>query len=337
MLNIGIIGGAGYTAGELIRILLNHPQARLAWAHSQSQGDKPLASIHTDLWGETDMRFTQQLDFAGVDVIFLCSGHGESKKFLAENNVPNHLKIIDLSTDFRSPTPALPKGEGAKTPPSGDGGLWIYGLPELNKAKIRKAQKIANPGCFATAIQLALLPLANVQKLQADVQIHAITGSTGAGQRPTEHSHFSWRNNNISVYKPFQHQHLTEITQSLRQAQPDFHKRLNFIPLRGDFTRGIFVTAFTEIDLSLEEAKKIYHEFYADAPFTFLVSENPDLKQVVNTNKCFVYLEKHGNQLFIISMIDNLLKGASGQAIQNMNLMFGLEETLGVKLKSAAF
>jgi N-acetyl-gamma-glutamyl-phosphate reductase len=320
MIKIGIVGGAGYTAGELIRILLNHPQAKLVWVNSQSQGEKPLASIHTDLWGETDMRFSQNLDFQAVDVIFLCSGHGESKKFLSENKIPNHLKIIDLSTDFRD------ESQG-----------FIYGLPELNKNKIREAQKIANPGCFATAIELALLPLSAAKQLKADVQIHAVTGSTGAGQRPTEHSHFSWRNNNLSVYKPFQHQHLAEITQSIKQLQPDFSNRLNFIPLRGDFTRGIFATLFTETNLSLEEAKSLYQDFYQDAPFTVLVSENPDLKQVVNTNKCFIYLEKHDNQLFIISMIDNLLKGASGQATQNMNLLFGLDETMGLKLKAGVF
>jgi N-acetyl-gamma-glutamyl-phosphate reductase len=325
MINVGIIGGAGYTAGELIRILINHPQARLAWVHSQSQGEKPLASIHTDLWGDTEMKFSQVLDFQAIDVLFLCSGHGESKKFLAENHIPQSLKIIDLSTDFRYNSA------------NSEGDNWIYGLPELNKNRLREARQIANPGCFATAIQLALLPLANAQLLKADVQIHAITGSTGAGQRPTEHSHFSWRNNNISVYKPFQHQHLHEISQSIKQLQTDFQKRINFIPLRGDFTRGIFVTAFTECDLSLAEAQALYKDFYQAAPFTTLVTQNPDLKQVVNTNKCFVYLEKHENQLFIISMIDNLLKGASGQAVQNMNLSFGLEETMGLKLKSGVF
>jgi N-acetyl-gamma-glutamyl-phosphate reductase len=325
MINIGIVGGAGYTAGELIRILINHPQARLAWVHSQSQSSKPLASVHTDLWGETEMKFSQVLDFEAVDLLFLCSGHGESKKFLTENQIPKSLKIIDLSTDFRY-NPAISPAEN-----------WIYGLPELNKNRLRQAQQIANPGCFATAIQLALLPLASSQLLRADVQIHAITGSTGAGQRPTEHSHFSWRNNNISVYKPFQHQHLHEINHSIKQLQADFQNRLNFIPLRGDFTRGIFVTAFTESNLSLAEAQALYQDFYQDAPFTILLNHNPDLKQVVNTNKCLVYLEKHGNQLFIISMIDNLLKGASGQAIQNMNLAFGLDETMGLKLKSGVF
>ncbi|MCU0447729.1 MAG: N-acetyl-gamma-glutamyl-phosphate reductase [Microscillaceae bacterium] len=323
MINIGIVGGAGYTAGELIRILLNHPQARLAWVHSQSQGNKPLANVHTDLWGETEMVFSQNFDFEAIDAIFLCSGHGESQKFLSENPLPARVKVIDLSTDFRYNASVQDN--------------WVYGLPELNKNLLSQATKVANPGCFATAIQLALLPLAKNQKLRADVQIHAITGSTGAGQRPTEHSHFSWRNNNLSVYKPFQHQHLHEITQSIKQLQGDFASRLNFIPLRGDFTRGIFVTAFTECDWSLAQAQACYQSYYQDTPFTILVQQNPDLKQVVNTNKCFIYLEKHDNQLFIISLIDNLLKGASGQAVQNMNLMFGLDETMGLKLKSGVF
>ncbi|MDR0873836.1 MAG: N-acetyl-gamma-glutamyl-phosphate reductase [Prevotellaceae bacterium] len=320
MIKIGIIGGAGYTAGELLRILVHHPEAEIVFVNSASNAGNKLSDVHTDLFGETDLIFTDTLPLNDIDALFLCSAHGDSRKFLEANAVPPRVKIIDLSTDYRDES---------------DG--FVYGLPELNKSRIVSATKIANPGCFATAIQLALLPLAANGLLKNEVHINAITGSTGAGVKPSATSHFSWRNNNISAYKIFEHQHLIEITQSLRQLQKGFDKALNFIPVRGDFTRGIFATAYTECDLSLEEVQKIYAEFYKDAAFTFISDKNIDLKQVVNTNKAILHPEKHGNKILILSVIDNLLKGASGQAVQNMNLMFGLPEKTGLDLKSVGF
>ncbi len=321
MLKVGIIGGAGYTAGELIRILLHHPAAEIAFVQSRSSAGKPVASVHDDLVGDTDLRFCADIP-AEPDVLFLCSGHGASEAFLKENSFSNKLKIIDLSHDFRLKRP---------------GNDFVYGLPELNRTAICEAQKIANPGCFATAIQLALLPLASEGLLKNEVHIHAITGSTGAGQQPTDTTHFSWRSNNLSIYKPFGHQHLGEIGQSLRQLQPGFEKSINFLPVRGDFTRGIFASAYTQSDESENRLKDLYRTFYNDAPFTKIVNENPSLKQVVNTNKCLVFLEKHGDKILIISILDNLLKGASGQAVQNMNLLCGLPETTGLQLKATAF
>ena len=321
MLKTGIIGGAGYTAGELIRLLLHHPAAEIAFVQSKSQEGKPVASIHTDLEGEFFQAFTGEMP-EEPDVLFLCSGHGASEAFLKENSFSENLKIIDLSTDFRMKK---------------KGNDFVYGLPELNRTAICEAQKIANPGCFATAIQLGLLPLAAAGLLNDEVHVHAITGSTGAGQQPTETSHFSWRNNNVSIYKAFDHQHLGEIGQSIRQLQPVFEKSINFIPARGNFSRGIFASLYTHTDETEAWLLECYRDFYKNAPFTKVVGKNPSLKQVVNTNNCMVFLEKHEDKILIISLIDNLLKGASGQAIQNMNLMCGLDETAGLKLKSIAF
>jgi N-acetyl-gamma-glutamyl-phosphate reductase len=321
-IKVGVIGGAGYTAGELLRILVNHPQVEIVFVNSSSNAGNPIIDVHSGLVGETSLLFTSELPFHTVDALFLCSAHGDSKKFMDNNEVPATVKIIDLSTDYRAKSP---------------GHNFVYGLPELNRDEIRTASRIANPGCFATAIQVALFPLAAAGLLSDEIHVNAITGSTGAGVKPSDTSHFSWRNNNISIYKPFGHQHLNEIGQSLRQLQPEFFKELNFIPVRGNFARGIYVTAYTHCTLSLDEAKKLYKEFYQDAAFTFIVDKNPDMKQVVNTNKAIVYLEKHGDKLLIVSMIDNLLKGASGQAVQNMNLMFGLDEKMGLGLKSIGF
>ncbi|MBT3382117.1 MAG: N-acetyl-gamma-glutamyl-phosphate reductase [Prolixibacteraceae bacterium] len=322
MIRIGIIGGAGYTAGELLRILLNHPNAEIEFVQSSSNAGNLISDIHIDLLGETNLSFTAKMPFDEVDVIFLCMGHGKSKEFIENNELPESLKIIDLSHDFRL------KREDNN---------FVYGLPELNRVEIKSANKIANPGCFATGIQLALLPLAANKLLVDEVHVQAITGSTGAGQNPTETSHFSWRNNNLSAYKVFQHQHEGEILQSLKQLQPGFSDDFNFVPIRGNHTRGIFVSCYTKFDGSIEEAKELYNSFYADHPFVFVTNKNPGLKQVVNTNKGVVYLEKHGNKLVIISITDNLVKGASGQAVQNMNLMFGLDEKAGLNLKPVAF
>jgi len=322
MIKAGIIGGAGYTAGELIRILLNHPKVELVFVNSTSNAGNKLYDVHGGLLGDTDMSFTDQLPYEKIDVLFFCTPHGDTKKFLEANEIPNRLKIVDLSTDYRH------KAEGNK---------FVYGLPEINKDEIKKAQYIANPGCFATAIQLALLPLAKAGLLNSEIHINGITGSTGAGVKPGATSHFSWRENNISVYKAFDHQHLKEIGESLTQLQKDFSANINFIPVRGNFTRGIFISAYTDYNGSQEDAEKLFKEFYADAAFTIVTDKNPDLKQVVNTNKCILHVEKYGNKLLIISCIDNLLKGASGQAVQNMNLLFGLDEREGLNLKAAAF
>ncbi len=320
-INIGIIGGAGYTGGELLRILLNHPQVNITFVNSKSQAGKPVYSTHSDLVGDTDLLFTDQMPFAEVQAIFLCSGHNESKKFLAENTIPESLKIIDLSTDFRD------QSNG-----------YVYGLPELQRDLIKTATKIANPGCFATSIELALLPLANARLLNEDVHVSAVTGSTGAGQSLSATTHFSWRNNNISIYKAFTHQHLKEINQSIKTLQPSFGKSVNFIPYRGNFSRGIMANVYTKFAGTIEEAKELYKNYYALHPFTHLSeAAEIDLKQVVNTNKCIIHLEKHDDNLLITSIIDNLTKGASGQAVQNLNLVFGLEETTGLKLKSVGF
>lgn len=322
MIKAGIIGGAGYTAGELIRILLNHPQVELVFVNSTSNAGNKLTDVHGGLLGETDMSFTDQLPYDKIDVLFFCTAHGDTKKFLDANDIPDHLKIIDLSTDYRH------KAVGNK---------FIYGLPELNKEEIKQSSYVANPGCFATAIQLGLLPLAKAHKLTSEIHVNAITGSTGAGVKPSATSHFSWRENNISVYKAFEHQHLTEIKQSLNQLQANFGEDINFIPVRGNFTRGIFVSTYLNYDGTIEDAQKLYKDYYKDSPFTIISDKNIDLKQVVNTNKCVLHLEKHGNKLLILSCIDNLVKGASGQAVHNMNLIFGLEETVGLNLKASAF
>ncbi len=321
-IKVGVIGGAGYTAGELLRILVNHPNVETVFVNSSSNAGNKISDVHSGLVGETDLVFTSELPFDSVDALFLCSAHGDSKKFMDENPMASKLKIVDLSTDYREKRIDHD---------------FVYGLPEMNCEEIKKAQHIANPGCFATAIQLTLLPLAAAGKITDEVHVNAITGSTGAGVKPSSTTHFSWRNNNISIYKPFEHQHLQEITQSVCQLQADFDKEINFIPVRGNFARGIFVTTYLNTDLTLQEAQSIFKNYYKEAAFTFVVDKNPDMKQVVNTNKAIVYLEKHGNKLLIVSMIDNLLKGASGQAVQNMNLMFGLDEKAGLGLKSIGF
>ena len=333
-IEIGIIGGAGYTGGELIRILLNHPSAQISFVHSKSNAGNFLHKVHNDLLGETDLKFSNDLTPLGDrGVLFLCAGHGAAKKFLAENDVDDSIKIIDLSHDFRLAQSSKLKARS-----------FVYGLPELNRDAIITANNIANPGCFATAIQLGLLPLAK-EGLLKDVYTTGITGSTGAGQGLSDTSHFSWRANNIQPYKSFTHQHLNEVGESLQQLQPSFSSptgggqegAINFIPWRGDFTRGIFVSSQMHCDLELNDLNKLYKDFYNDHPFTIVSDEQIFLKQAVNNNKCFIHLEKVGNKLVVHSAIDNLLKGASGQAVQNMNLMFGLEETSGLKLKANYF
>lgn len=321
MVNVGIIGGAGYTAGELLRILIWHPQANISFVQSTSHMGHPISDVHRDLLGETDLEFSKA-DYSNINVIFICSGHGKTKLFLEDNELPEAVKIIDLSTDFRPKT----NTEG-----------FVYGLPELNKDAIVSANRIANPGCFATCIELGLLPLAKASKLKEEIHVNAITGSTGAGQNPTVTSHFSWKNNNVSVYKAFTHQHLAEITETVLQLQPNFQKGINFIPVRGNFSRGIMATMYTDCDWSLEEAVENYKKYYQDHPFVTISNQTPDVKQVVNTNKCVLYFEKHGSKLMIVSVIDNLLKGASGQAVQNMNLLFGMPEILGLGLKPIGF
>jgi N-acetyl-gamma-glutamyl-phosphate reductase len=324
-IKVGIVGGAGYTGGELIRVLLNHPAAEIIFVHSKSNAGKFLYEVHKDIQGETALKFASALD-QKIDVLFLCVGHGEAGKFLAENKIEEKIKIIDLSQDFRL------GGSVNKR-------KFVYGLPELNKVQIKKAKNIANPGCFATAIQLGLLPLAKAGLLK-EIHTTGITGSTGAGQGLSETSHFSWRTSNIQAYKTLSHQHLAEILQSINSLQsssPLGDGGLNFIPWRGDFTRGIFISSQIECDLSLAGISVLYKKYYAAHPFIVLSEEPIFLKQVVNTNKCFIQLEKVGSKLVVHSIIDNLLKGASGQAVQNMNLMFGLEETAGLKLKANYF
>ena len=325
MIKAGIIGAAGYTAGELIRILIQHPEVTISYAHSNSNAGNPVSDVHKDLLGETNLIFTQDISYK-VDVLFLCMGHGKSVEFLSKNDVPNSVKIIDLSTDFRHKANAKHNGR-----------TFIYGLPELNKTAIQKAKNIANPGCFATCLQLGLLPLAAAGLLQDDIHINAITGSTGAGQSPSATSHFSWRNNNISIYKAFNHQHLKEITESVTQLQNNFDKAINFLPVRGNFTRGIFASIYTNTSIPLEEIQAIYSDFYEDAPFIHITDRSISLKEVVNSNKGVISIEKHGEKVLITSIIDNLLKGASGQAVQNMNLIFGLPETMSLGLKTVSF
>lgn len=324
-IRIGIAGGAGYTGGELISVLINHPHAEIVFVHSNSNAGKPISDVHTDLFGDTDLKFSDTL-LQNIDVLFLCVGHGDAKKFLDANPINENVKIIDLSQDFRlNNNSTLAKRN------------FVYGLPELNRESIKKSDNIANPGCFATCIQLGLLPLAASGNLNSEIHINATTGSSGAGQSPGATTHFTWRNNNLSVYKPFEHQHLNEIGESLTHLQKNFIEEISFIPQRGNFSRGILAAIYLESSLSLEQAQKLYSDYYESHPFTHLSLKNIDLKQVVNTNKALVYLEKHGNKLFIISIIDNLLKGASGQAVQNMNLMFGLDEMAGLKLKGIRF
>ena len=324
MVRVGIIGGAGYTAGELCRILLNHPEAEMVFVNSSSNAGNKLTDVHEGLYGETDLTFTDQLPLDEVDVIFFCFGHGKSAEFLSTHKVPERVKIIDLAQDFRLAAP---------------GNDYVYGLPELQRDAIAGAAHVANPGCFATCIQLGLLPLAAKGLLRGDVAVNAITGSTGAGVKPGATTHFSWRNNNLSVYKAFCHQHVPEILQSLKVLQPGFAGAVDFIPYRGDFARGIFATEVVRVDESLdvEYFVALYKDFYKDAAFTHYVDKPIDMKQVVNTNKALVHVDKFGGKLLVTSTIDNLLKGASGQAVQNMNLMFGLDEAAGLRLKPSAF
>ncbi|MES2882779.1 MAG: N-acetyl-gamma-glutamyl-phosphate reductase [Bacteroidota bacterium] len=337
-INTGIIGGAGYTGGEMIRLLIHHPQVNISFIHSRSNAGKFVYEIHSDLIGETDLKFTNSSSFeegwGEVDVLFLCVGHGEAKKFLEENKIDEKIKIIDLSQDFRLANNAQLANRN-----------FVYGLPELNKQKIIASSNIANPGCFATAIQLGLLPLAKAGLL-TEVHTTGITGSTGAGQSLSNTSHFSWRANNIQAYKTLTHQHLNEIHQSLNLLQPTFPPStssagdllgLRFVPWRGDFARGIFISSTMKCEWPMEKIKQLYTDFYATAPFSFISEKEISMKQVVNTNKCVIGLEKEGNTLVIHSAIDNLLKGASGQAVQNMNLMFCLDEMAGLKLKATAF
>jgi N-acetyl-gamma-glutamyl-phosphate reductase len=325
MITIGIIGGSGYTAGELIRILMFHPNAKIDFVYSTTNAGKPLSIAHHDLLGDIEMNFTDTAN-PNVDVLFLCLGHGKSISFLEKNLFSDATKIIDLGNDFR-----LTKDKDF------NGKSFVYGLPELNKTDIKSAQYIANPGCFATAIQLALLPLAANGLLNDDVHINATTGSTGAGVTPSETTHFSWRNNNMSHYKAFNHQHLGEINQSVNQLQSTYQNELIFVPNRGDFARGIFATLYTSIDESLDDVLAKYQDFYKDQPFVTVTTTDINMKQVVQTNKCIISLMKKGRRILITSVIDNLVKGASGQAIQNMNLMFGLEETTGLHLKPCGF
>lgn len=317
MIKIGILGGAGYTAGELIRLLLNHPQAEIVFVNSESNAGNLLTDVHEGLYGDTDMRFTSEMPFDDVDVLFFCFGHGKSEAFLKEHDIPGHVKIVDLAQDFRL--------------------TEVYGLPEINKEAIAQARYVANPGCFATCIQLALLPAAHMKLINQDVSVNAITGSTGAGVKPAATTHFSWRTDNMSIYKAFSHQHVPEIRKSLAQVQGSLDAEIDFIPYRGDFARGIFATAVVKTDADLDTIVSGYKAFYQDAVFTHYVDKSIDMKQVVNTNKALVHCDKYGDKLLITACIDNLLKGAVGQAVQNMNIMFSIDETTGLKLKPSAF
>lgn len=322
MVRIGILGGAGYTAGELIRLLINHPEAEIVFVNSSSNAGNLLTDVHEGLYGETDMRFTDEMPFDQIDVVFFCFGHGKSQAFLAEHTIPANVRIIDLAQDFRIAAP---------------GNDYVYGLPEINRTAITTARHIANPGCFATCIQLALLPAAKLGLITQDVSVNAITGSTGAGQKPSATTHFSWRMGNMSIYKAFSHQHIAEIRQSLTQVQGHLEASIDFIPYRGDFARGIFATSVIRTDADAETICQAYRDFYATAAFTHYVDKAIDLKQVVNTNKALVHCDKYGDKLLVTSCIDNLLKGAVGQAVQNMNLMFGIDEKAGLRLKPSAF
>lgn len=323
MIRAGIIGGAGYTAGELIRLLVNHPDVELSWVNSTSNAGNLVADVHQGLIGETYLRFTADTPWDDIDVLFCCTPHGKTREFMESTVVPERVKIIDLSTDYRIDDGTHP---------------FVYGLPELNRKRlVRGATRVANPGCFATAIQLALLPLAKNLLLNSDIHVTAITGSTGAGVKPSATSHFSWRNDNVSVYKPFHHQHLAEIRQSLSALQSSFKADINFIPVRGCFSRGIMAIVYMVCPLELNEVRKLYEDYYDDHSFTFVTDKAPDLKDVVNTNKCILHLDKVDGKLLITSVIDNLVKGASGQAVHNMNLIFGLQERVGLTLKPSAF
>lgn len=340
-MKVGILGAAGYTGGELIRVLLNHPQAEIVFANSESNAGKKVYEVHEGLFGDTELTFTDQLPFDQVDVVFFCFGHGKSEAFLREHSIPAGVKIIDLAQDFRVGPYHLPQQQavpGVEEPlQQVEGGSWVYGLPEANRAQIESCRLLANPGCFATCIQLALLPALKAGVISGDIHVNGITGSTGAGQKPGTTTHFSWRNDNISVYKTFTHQHLIEIGQTVREMQPGYDGRVLFIPQRGCFARGIYVTAYARCETPLEEVQHIYARYYRDAAFTHFITQSPDMKQVVNTNKAVVYVERYQDQLLMICCIDNLLKGAVGQAVQNMNLMFGIPERTGLDLKASAF
>ena len=322
MIRVGIIGGAGYTAGELIRLLLNHPEVEIMFVHSSSNAGNRIVDVHAGMHGETELQFTDELPFEDIDLLFFCTAHGDTRKFLESHALPDELKVIDLSMDYRI------KSHDHD---------FIYGLPELNRRNTCKSRYVANPGCFATCIELGLLPLAKEHLLKGDISVNAITGSTGAGVKPQANTHFSWRNDNISIYKPFEHQHMPEILQSIKQLQPEYDGCIDFIPYRGSFARGIFATIVVKCDLDIETLYKLYEHYYDRDSFTHVVNTPLDLKQVVNTNKCLIHLQKHGNKLLITSVIDNLLKGASGTAVHNMNLLFGLAETVGLQLKPSAF
>ena len=321
-MRIGILGGAGYTGGELLRILLNHSQAEIVFVNSESNAGNPVADVHEGLYGDTQLRFTADMPFSEVDVVFFCFGHGKSTQFMSDHDIPGGVRIIDLAQDFRL---------------SAEGNDFVYGLPELNRARIAAARHVANPGCFATCIQLGLLPAAKMGLLNGDISVNAITGSTGAGQKPSATTHYSWRDGNMSIYKPFAHRHVPEIRQSLEQLQGSLDAEIDFIPYRGCFTRGIFATEVIRTDAPEDEIAEAYKACYRDEPFTHYTDRQPDLKQVVNTNKCLVHCEKHGDKLLVTSCIDNLLKGAVGQAVENMNIMFGLDEREGLRLKASAF
>lgn len=337
MIKIGILGGAGYTAGELIRLLLNHPCAQIVFVNSESNAGNLITDIHEGLYGETELRFTDQMPFDEVDVLFFCFGHGKSEAFLREHNVPSHVKIIDLAQDFRLHSPHPCEGT-FMTHPTPECHDYVYGLPEINKQQIAQASHIANPGCFATCIQLGLLPAASMKLINDDVAVNAITGSTGAGQKPSATTHFSWRMGNMSIYKAFKHQHVPEIRQSLQQVQGYLDAAIDFIPYRGDFARGIFATSVIKTEgVDGCDVIATYKDFYKDAAFTHYVDKAIDLKQVVNTNKCLVHVDVFDDKILVTSCIDNLLKGAVGQALQNMNIMFGIDETAGLKLKPSAF
>jgi len=334
-MRIGILGAAGYTGGELIRLLLNHPEAEIVFANSESNAGNLVSDVHEGLTGDTNLRFTDQMPFDDVDVVFFCFGHGKSEQFMKEHTIPENVKIIDLAQDFRL------RSFGGKvlsnsdiTPEHHD---FVYGLPEINKEEIQQAQHVANPGCFATCIQVALLPAAYLNILKEDVAVNAITGSTGAGQKPSATTHFSWRNNNLSIYKAFTHQHLAEIRESLTQVQGYLDASIDFIPYRGDFARGIFCTAVIKTKAPADDIIEAYKDFYCNAAFTHYSEKPIDLKQVVNTNKALVHVDCFEGKVLVTSAIDNLLKGAVGQAVQNMNLMFGIDETAGLRLKASAF
>jgi N-acetyl-gamma-glutamyl-phosphate reductase len=322
MIKVGILGAAGYAGGELIRVLVGHPDVEIVFANSESHAGHAVAEVHEGLYGDTDLKFTSAMPFDKVDVVFFCFGHGKSAAFLQEHDIPAGVKIIDFAQDFRLATA---------------GNDFVYGLPELQREKIKKAHHVANPGCFATCIQLGLLPLAAAGILKGDVAVNAITGSTGAGVKPTEKTHFSWRSGNMSIYKAFRHQHVPEIVQSLQQLESVYDGKIEFLPYRGDFPRGIFATEVVRTDVSQEKIDEVYGQYFADSPFTFYLRTAVDMKQVVNTNKCLIHAERIDDKLLITSCIDNLLKGAAGQAVENMNLMFGLPEERGLRLKAVGF